>query len=198
MPGRRRLMAMKRLVLLFFIGLPGINGAAPVTADAYRSKGRGTDSTAKTLGEIRDAERRRVPIEVFLQTDGEYSRNDGVEVTVIITNLFDQALLLNRRLLVNHPKLSGEVSFRIADADGNRYEIQRLVTPMKVGDDDFILLPKGQSVQRTVDLSDIYGLQRKGVYKLQAYYHNNVDHVNGTRRAWKGLAASEPTEITLR
>ena len=117
---------------------------------------------------------------------------------MIVTNLFDRPLLLNRRLLVNHPKLPGELAFRISGQDGSRYQIRRLVTPMKLTDDDFVLLPKGQSIQRTMDLTDLYGLEKKGTYKLQAYYYNNVDHSAGTRRAWKGLAASEPTEITLR
>jgi hypothetical protein len=117
---------------------------------------------------------------------------------VIVTNLFEKPLLLNRRLLVNHAKLSGELSFRIVNAAGGRYEIKRLVTPMNVRDEDFVLLPKGRSIQRTVDLADIYGLAQRGVYQLQAYYHNNVDHVDGSERAWKGLAASEPAQITLR
>ena len=81
--------------------------------------------------------------------------------------------------------------------DGKRVEIQRLITPLSVRDQDFVLLERGQSMQRSVDLADLYGISRKGLYKVQVSYHNEVDHI-GSQHAWKGVVWSEPVEITLR
>ncbi len=165
--------------------------------DAYRSQGRGVDPTAKTLREIRQAERRRIPIEVALKTSRAYAWHTPIEVTIIVTNLFEKPLLINRRMLINHPRLPGEVSFQIIGPSGQRCEIGRLVTPMALRDDDFAVLPRGMSIQRTIDLSDFYKLDQKGPYNVVAFYRNDVDGAKKALTAWKGVVASTPVEITL-
>jgi len=166
-------------------------------ANSWLSSGRAEDSTEKRISEIHDSERRRIPLDVSLKASNTYSRKGPVEVTVIVTNLFDNPVLLNRRMLVNHARLPGEVVFGILGPDGKPCEIQRLVTPMSVHDDDFVVLPKGQSVQRTIDLSDLYPLKKKGVYKVKVMYHNELDQPMGSLRAWKGAVVSDPVDIQL-
>ena len=133
---------------------------------------------------------------MLIQASDSYVASGPVNVTVIITNLFDKPLVMNSRMLDNHPLLQGELSFRIEDSGGKKVEIQRLITPLSVRDQDFVTLNRGESMQRSVDLADLFGMSRKGTYKIQVSYHNEVDHV-GTRRAWKGLVWSEPVEIRL-
>jgi hypothetical protein len=50
LPDARTLIEMKKLLILAVLVLPLTSRAAPVTADAYRSKGRAPDPTLKTLG----------------------------------------------------------------------------------------------------------------------------------------------------
>jgi hypothetical protein len=161
------------------------------------STGRAPDPTAKTLSEIRAAEKRRIPLEVLLKTGSRYAAGGPIEVTIIITNLFDAPLLMNSRMLVNHPRLQGELSFRIVDYSGHKVEIQSLITPLTVRDEDFVMLERGQSMQRTVDLADLYGMTQKGVYTIQACYHNEIDYRSPSQSAWKGIVWSEPVEIEL-
>ncbi len=164
--------------------------------EAVLSSGRQADPTAKTLSDIRAAEQRRIPLEVLLKTSNHYDAAGPVEVTIIITNLFDAPLVMNSRMLVNHPLLQGELSFRIIGPDGKKIDIQRLITPLSIRDHDFVTLARGQSMQRDVDLADLFGISRKGLYKVRVCYHNDVDYV-GNRHAWKGVVWSEPVDITL-
>ncbi len=167
------------------------------TVDPMISQGRLADPSAKTIGEIRAAERRRIPLEVQLKCAAHYHAGDPIEITIIVTNLFDTPLIMNSRMLVNHPRLQGEISIWIIGPDGKKNEIRRLITPLSLRDQDFVLLTRGQSMQRAVDLSDLYGISEKGVYKVQALYHNDVDHVGAAPHAWKGAVWSEPVEIEL-
>jgi hypothetical protein len=161
------------------------------------STGRRDDSTEKRVAEIRESEQRLIPLEVSLQAEAEYSRKSPVPVTITITNLFETPLVINRRMLVNHPRLEGEVFFKIQDANGNRVELERPVTPLAVREGDFVVLPKGHSIQRTFHLSDFYGLKKKGQYKIQVCYHNELDEYVDSQKAWKGLVSSEPVEIRI-
>jgi len=165
--------------------------------DPWVSHGRKADSQTKILSEIRESERRKLPIEVALKARTEYKGKEPVAATISITNLFDKPILINSRMLVNHILLPGEVAFKITGPDGKKCEIQRLITPLTVGQDDFVLLPRGMSVQRTVDLSDIYPLTKKGTYKIEAIYHNELDGIQASYKAWRGQAKSDPIEITL-
>jgi hypothetical protein len=152
---------------------------------------------ATTLKEIREAELRKIPLEVFIKAPAKRKAGEPVEVTVMVTNLFKAPLLMNSRLLVNHPRLAGEVAFRITDESGKFIQIEALVTPLSIREDDFVILGKGESIHRTVDLADVYGLTHKGTYKVQVFYHNEVDFVAENKRAWKGHVWSEPVQIEL-
>jgi len=185
----------RRTLFLAFLCFP--KPATSVGADAYLSAGRATDPTAKTLSEIRAAEKRRIPLEVQLKASGRYPIGGPVEVTIILTNLFEAPLLMNSRMLVNHPLLQGEVSFRIVGPRGKKMEIQRLITPLSLKDGDFVTLGRGQSIQREVDLSDLFAVRQKGVYTIQVSYHNEVDHSVGAAHAWKGIIWSDPVAIQL-
>ena len=89
------------------------------------------------------------------------------------------------------------MSFRITDPAGHRVEIKRLVTPLSLRDQDFVTLTRGGSMQRTVDLEDLFGIDARGTYNVQVSYHNEIDHTVENQKAWKGLVWSDPIEIRL-
>ncbi len=180
------------MVLLLLLAAVTTQAEEPILTASSRM-----EPAATTLAEMRAAEKRRIPLEVFLKGSPKYKTGDPVEVTIIVTNLFPTPLLMNSRMLVNHIRLEGEISFRITDAQNKPVEIQSLVTPLSVREDDFVVLAKGESLQRTVDLADLYGLSRRGTYKVFATYHNEVDFVASRQRAWKGRVWSEPIEVVL-
>lgn len=166
--------------------------------DVMLSQGRAPDSTRKIMTELREAEQRKVPLEVAIKARARYGVNESVPVTITVTNLFDPPLLLNSRMLVNHRLLAGEIAFLITDPAGKRCEFQRLVSPRPVADEDFVLLARGMSIQRTVDLADYFNLSRKGTYKVQALYRNQYDQMMNGTRAWLGIVPSDVTEIEIR
>ena len=182
---------------MFIVAILFPRPASSMGEDAVLSAGRQADPTAKTLSEIRAAEKRRIPLEVLLKAGAHYQAGGPVDVTIIITNLFDAPLLMNGRMLVNHPLLQGELSFRIMDPQGKRIDIQRLITPLMTRDQDIVTLDRGQSMQRSVDLADLFGITRKGIYKVQVSYHNDIDRTVAAQHAWKGVVYSEPVEIQL-
>lgn len=186
---------MKRLLIVAlsaFMGAPVLAGT-----DLYVSRGRSPDPTAKILAEIRESERRRIPIEVAVTTRQAY-KGAGIPVTITITNLFDNPLLLNSRMLVNHRLLPGELSFTVIGPDGRKCEFQRLVAALELTDADFVLLARGMSIQRTIDLADFFKMSRRGTYKVQAFYRNETDHLINGRKAWMGIAYSDLTEFNIR
>jgi hypothetical protein len=182
-----------RALILIFMAIPALGAVR----EPRMSMGRQPDSTEKRVAEIREGERRLIPLDVSVLAEQAYRLKDPIEVTILVTNLFDNPLVLNQRMLVNHPLLKGEVHFKITGPDGRTAELKRLVTPMSVRDEDFVVVKKGHSIQRTVDLSDLYTLGQKGVYRVQAAYHNDVDQPLGSMHAWKGLVQSEPFEIRI-
>jgi hypothetical protein len=189
-------MAWRRVFLVVFLCMPRV-ASSIADVDPMLSTGRAADPTAKTLSELRAADRRRIPLEVYIKASDTYPAGGPVEVTVIVTNLFDKPLLMNSRMLVNHPRLEGELSFRITGPSGQREEIKRLVTPLSLRDQDFVTLTRGESMQRTVDLSDLFGISQKGVYHIQVAYHNELDYTVQDNKAWKGAVWSEPVELKL-
>jgi hypothetical protein len=160
-------------------------------------EGRQPNASAQSISEIRASERRRIPLDVMLRTSNHYVAGRPVIVTVVVTNLFDDPLILNSRMLVNHPRLQGEVSFYIVNSTGQKQEIKRLITPLSVRDSDFITLTRGESIQRSVDLADLYGIAKKGQYKLYASYHNEMDQTMDSQKAWTGIVWSDPVDIQL-
>jgi hypothetical protein len=188
-------MRPSQALFIVLFALSRASGSA--TADPWLSTGRQADPTAKTLSDIRAAERRRIPLEVMLRASDRYPTGGPVDVTIVVTNLFDAPLIMNSRMLVNHPLLQGEISFRIIAPNGKVVNIRRLITPLSLRDQDFVTLSRGESMQREVDLTDLYGITQRGIYKIQACYHNEIDHVGEGRHSWKGAVWSEPTEIRL-
>jgi len=138
-----------------------------------------------------------VPLDVGLQASSSDKAHDPIDVTITLTNLFDAPLILNSRMLVNHPLLPGEVYFQIVGPDGNRLEVQHLATPRPVQEEDFVVLQRGHSIQRTLDLADLYGVKKKGVYRLRVCYHNEINHNIKGQLAWHGSLFSDPIEIQV-
>lgn len=173
-------------------------GTASAVQDVFISRARVPESTSKVLAEIRESEQRRIPLEAALKARARYPLGAALPVTLTITNLFDPPLLMNSRLLVNHRKLQGEISFSVTDPEGKRCEFQRLISPLTVTNEDFVLLARGMSIQRTVDLADFFNMRKKGIYKVQAIYHNDMNVLIDGQRSWMGQITSDINEIELR
>jgi hypothetical protein len=189
-------MAWRRVLVILFLCIPQVCQSQS-GIDPLLSTGRAPDPTAKTVAEIHAAEQRRIPLEVYIKASENYTAGDPVALTVIVTNLFDKPLLMNSRMLVNHPRLEGELSFLITGPSGRREEIKRFVTPLSLRDRDFVTLTRGESMQRTVDLVDLFGISLKGSYRVQVCYHNEIDYTVQGHKAWKGLVWSEPVALQL-
>jgi hypothetical protein len=174
--------------------------SAPLCAledTAFISRGRQPDSTAKILAEIREAEQRKIPLEAALKVRNHYAAGRPVDITITVTNLFDTPQLLNCRMLVNHKRLPGEISFTVTGPDGKRRDFQRLVSALELRDQDFQLLARGMCIQRSVDLADFFDMHKKGTYKVQVFYRNNIDQIVGGKHAWMGIVSSEVTDVEL-
>lgn len=187
-----------RVFVSVFAGILRVSALPLEAYENYASLGRREDSTEKVIAEIRAAERRKIPIEVALKAPEEMDASEPVVVTIMVTNLFPEPLLMNKRMLVNHPRLRGEIAFRITAPNGTICEFTRRVTPLAIRNEDFVVLERGMSIQRSVDLSDLYALTWKGRYKIEAVYRNDIDQVEDSLRAWKGSVRAQPIDIVLK
>src|SRR5437879_1115391 len=66
--------------------------------------------------------------EITLKTAPHHARNSPIQVTVLLTNISINPELINRRFLVNHPSLTGDIYFEVVGPDGRPLLFQRLVT----------------------------------------------------------------------
>jgi hypothetical protein len=144
-----------------------------------------------------DADDSMPPITVTLRAARDYGRHDPVDVTVMITNFSRKSVLLNERLLVNHPVREGEIVFSIQGPDGKPYGLQRIISPRPLKVSDFAVLPPNQSVERTIDIGDMYGLRKKGLYKVRVAYRNIFEGPQSAYRAWRGVVWSDPIELKV-
>ncbi len=135
--------------------------------------------------------------EITLRTAEDYFAGGPVEVTVMLENVSFTPLLLNTRFQVNHPNLKGDVYFDIKGPKGTKIQFQRLVTPRDTNDDQFQLVPRGRSIERTIDLADFYGLTEKGEYEVRVIYRNMEHRILEGNAAWMGVVVSDASRIRI-
>jgi hypothetical protein len=134
---------------------------------------------------------------VLLKNKVRYSGWHSVRVTVLVSNQGLDPVLINGRMLFNRYPEPGEVSFVIEGPHGQYLPLKRVITPRAVSDEELAVLRPGESFEREVDLTDMYGVNKKGPYKIQAIYYNGVDLQKDGMATWRGAIASEPAQIVI-
>jgi hypothetical protein len=142
---------------------------------------------------------RRNELEVLLLP--EDSAENEPRCRVVLRNISDCPLWVNQRLAVNHPASPPhfrEVDFLIRDAYG---QVAEFVTKIRVGfprREDFIELPPGERVERSLNLADYYALEESEEYEVEAIYENYFvpEELRGSP-VWTGRLVSRPLRLTL-
>jgi hypothetical protein len=147
-------------------------------------------------------------VEIVLEKD-EYCINEKIPVTVILTNNSNKPFLVDRKLLLLPgllPANQNTSALIVTDTDGNALPIYRYFDFPYLGEDDFIILNKNQSINRTIYLSyyDLetdnlyeYNFEIGELYKVTTYYENTVNTLvkNGTKevKSWTGSISASDT-----
>jgi len=100
-------------------------------------------------------------------------------------------------MLFNHYPLNGELDFVIEDAHKRKYPLRKAIVPRELRDSDLTVLRSGQTMEQVANLTDLYGLSKRGTYRVQVIYYNRADLEKNGLKTWRGAIASEPTQITL-
>lgn len=137
------------------------------------------------------------PLKVVVETADSYRAGDAVPVKVVVTSISEDPVLVNARLLTNFEISEGELYFRIQDTQGKAYDFQALISPRDVNDQDFVLLDRGKSVEKSVDLRASYALKQPGSYQVAATYRNEYDWSSDGHKAWQGEVGSQPVTVRL-
>jgi hypothetical protein len=134
---------------------------------------------------------------VLLKSRYRYSGWHPIRVTVMVENQGMEPVLINGRMQFNQYPKPGEVSFIIEGPHGDYMPIRKAIDPGSLADDDIAVLRPGESVEREVDLRDMYGIRHSGPYRIQAIYYNGAYDERDGLTMWRGAIASEPTQITV-
>ena len=118
-----------------------------------------------------------------------------VVVTVMVSNQTMEPLLVNGRMLINQYPLPGELALQIQGPGHAEYKLLKAVVPPDIRESDLVKLPPGQTIEQLADLTDLYGVQKHGKYRIQAIYYNGADIEKDGLPTWRGTIASEPIEI---
>ena len=121
-----------------------------------------------------------------------------LEATFVLANTSPEPVLVNRRLVLNHPaelEVCRQVYLRIRDQAGAELPFEAFLTVRELTLEDFAPLASGASVQQTCQLQNYYTLARPGHYSIQAFYENAFDTTKG--EAWKGKLESNTITFDL-
>lgn len=189
-------MLGRKLFIAFLSGiwllLVGCRDDVPVTHNIVK-RGSG-DSHVSGTKEVTVQ-----PLGVNIRTASTQLAEAPIKATVEIKNLSGKPLLVNRRLLLNHRISEGELFFDIENQSGSKYDLQALIDPRDLGPDDFVLLPADQALMKTIDLTDRYGIRKRGHYRLIVTYRNQTAWRSESGiEAWTGTVQSSPIEIEIR
>lgn len=134
---------------------------------------------------------------VYLKAKDHYSAWSPVIVTVMLSNQTNSPLLINSRMRTNRYPLDGELSFIIKGPNDKEFKLQKGVTPRDLLDGELSTLTVGETTEQAVDLTALYGVSKRGHYRIQVLYYNRFDLEKDGMKTWRGVIASEPVEITL-
>ena len=127
----------------------------------------------------------------------QYRIGEPIYCTLILGNVGDQSLVVNKRLVVNYSSLfPHEVLFHITDPDGNLLDFIPMVTvSIYPKSEHFITLRSSQFVRKTWEISRYFSFEKKGKYNIQAVYENYYQPEG--MKVWKGSITSNVVEIEV-
>ena len=118
-------------------------------------------------------------------------------VTARLTNTSSVTIVVNRRMLLNHPGFPGEMRFDVVGPPGYRNTISFRVNAGDAPEESFVALPPGDHVFRQWPLEDFVSTQAPGDYEITMTYHNDRAHSPCGRTVTTGIA-SATSRITRR
>lgn len=142
----------------------------------------------------------KLPLELTLEAElTEVPLDQAVRVTLILRNISRDNILVNRRLLLNHPAAvdsAREIVLEVSGPPGYVNLKKFHVNAGPPGPDQFQSLQPGATVQREYDLSPYFSLHLAGTYVLEATYANQCGEPVKGQMPWVGVLKAAPIKIT--
>jgi hypothetical protein len=129
-------------------------------------------------------------LEIQLRTIRDsYAKGEPVEVELVLTNRSEAPCTVNKRMAIYVEQMADnnwEVKFDITFPPGKRLIRGALIRREGLKKDDFTVLPAGESLHKTLNLSRYNWLELPGTYQIKALYHNSVTGQEFGVEAWTG------------
>jgi hypothetical protein len=135
-------------------------------------------------------------LSIALKSKVRYSRTPVV-VTVMVSNQGMEPLLINNRMLFSRYPLPGEIAFNIEGPGRKAYPLVRGVQAREIAETDLVLLGVGETIEREADLTDMYGVGKRGPYRIQVIYYSDADRQKNGLKSWRGAIASEASRFEI-
>lgn len=97
-----------------------------------------------------------------------------LQLQATLSNPTDRAVVVNSRLLINHPQQGGEIWLRVEGPQGYRNARGFRVNPGTTPAQFYVSLQPSQSVEQSWRLHDYHSLQLPGRYTVTLIYHNEA------------------------
>ncbi len=126
---------------------------------------------------------------------------EQIRLTARLTNVGDETLVINGRMLLNRPDAPVTHGEIVLDVEGPRDYDNEILFTVRVGepkDEDFRLLEAGGSVERVYRLWKYHSLHVPGRYRLQLTYRNAVGRPMKGVPAVVGSVRSNPISVIVR
>lgn len=149
------------------------------------------------MGSLSSAEEKEGNLNLSISTDKkEYQMGESIQCTLLLGNVGNQPLVVNKRLVVNYDAtFPHEVLFRITGPDGKLLEFIPIIKVGLPEPEDFTTLPPSEFIMSTYELSLYFSFTKEGKYSIQAIYENYYQPVG--MKVWKGSITSNIVEIKL-
>ncbi len=121
-----------------------------------------------------------------------------IQVGILLSNQSMEPILINKRMRFNEFPRDGEIAFVIEGPQQKPYHLIRAISPRELQDSHLQVLNAGETMEQQADLTDLYGLRKKGHYKVQVLYYNHARLNKNGQSVWSGDIASEISEFDVK
>jgi hypothetical protein len=116
-----------------------------------------------------------------------------IELTVVLTNISEQTIAVNKRMLLNRPDVSpgyGEIFLYVTGPEGYQNKARFTIRTGPPTANHFTLLSTGQSIRKSFRLWKFESLHLPGNYEIVVVYHNGVAYTVKGIQAFAGTVTS--------